>query len=157
MPCFGPRFRDHTPIRMPVPQPILPPMRTRPPLLGTICWPQRGWSYPFSPAGGLGYLRHETDDFADKARLPTPPLKNRGLSGLSLVSHRLSARKLAALTAVRNYHSRRPDGTTAARRFFGRAHAPLFEQLLDRVPLPPRPRRRRPPPSRQPYLMPVAA
>jgi transcriptional regulator with XRE-family HTH domain len=71
--------------------------------------------------------------------------------------HRLSARKLAALTAVHNYHSRRPDGTTAARRFFGRAHAPLFEQLLERVPLPPRPRRHRPLPPRQPYLLPVAA
>jgi transcriptional regulator with XRE-family HTH domain len=71
--------------------------------------------------------------------------------------HRLSARKLAALTAVHNYHSRRPDGTTAARRFFGRAHAPLFEQLLERVPLPPRPRRHRPPPPRLPYLLPVAA
>jgi hypothetical protein len=31
--------------------------------------------------------------------------------------HRLSARKLAALTAVHNSHSRWPDGTTAARRF----------------------------------------
>jgi hypothetical protein len=71
--------------------------------------------------------------------------------------HRLSTRKLAALTAVHNYHSRRPDGTTAARRFFGRAHAPLFEQLLDRVALPPRPRRHRPPRLRQPYLMPLAA
>jgi hypothetical protein len=71
--------------------------------------------------------------------------------------HRPSARKLAALTAAHNYHSRRPDGTTAARRFFGRAHAPLFEQLLDRVPLPPRPRRHRPPRLRQPHLMPLAA
>jgi hypothetical protein len=71
--------------------------------------------------------------------------------------HRLSPRKLAALTAVHNYHIRCPDRTTAAARFFGRSHLPLFEQLLDPMPLPPRPRRRRPPPPRAPYLMPVAA
>ena len=72
-------------------------------------------------------------------------------------SHRLSARKLAALTAVHNFHVRRPDGTTAAERFFGRAHTQLFEQLIAHVPLPPRPRRRRPLPRRQSYLIPVAA
>ena len=71
--------------------------------------------------------------------------------------HRLSERKLAALTAVHNFHIRRADGTTAAERFFGRSHAPLFEQLIDRVRLPPRPRRRRPRPPKQPYLMLVAA
>ena len=69
--------------------------------------------------------------------------------------HRLSDRKLAALTAVHNFHIRRPDGTTAAERFFGRAHPVLFVQILLRVPLPPRPRRRRPP--KLPYLMSVAA
>ena len=71
--------------------------------------------------------------------------------------HRLSDRKLAALTAVHNFHIRRADGTTAAERFFGRAHTALFEQLLLRVPLPPRPRRRRPRPPKPAYLMPVAA
>ena len=53
--------------------------------------------------------------------------------------HRLSDRKLAALTAVHNYHIRRADGTTAAERFFGRAHETLFAQVLQRMPLPPRP------------------
>ncbi|WP_300988989.1 DUF6399 domain-containing protein [Thiocapsa sp.] len=71
--------------------------------------------------------------------------------------HRLSDRRLAALTAVHNFHIRRPDGTTAAERFFGRTHPALFEELLLRVPLPPRPRRRRPRPPKLPYLMPVAA
>ncbi|WP_093028410.1 DUF6399 domain-containing protein [Thiocapsa roseopersicina] len=71
--------------------------------------------------------------------------------------HRLSDRKLAALTAVHNFHIRRADDTTAAERFFGRTHPALFEQLLLRVPLPPRPRRRRPRPPKRPYLMPVAA
>ena len=71
--------------------------------------------------------------------------------------HRLSDRKLAALTAVHNFHIRRDDGTTAAERFFGRAPPPLFEQVLARVPLPPRPRRRRPPRPKMPYLTPLAA
>jgi hypothetical protein len=71
--------------------------------------------------------------------------------------HRLSDRKLAALTAVHNFHIRRADGTTAAERLFGRTHATLFEQLLLRVPLPPRPRRRRARPPKPAYLIPVAA
>ena len=71
--------------------------------------------------------------------------------------HRLSDRTLAALTAVHNFHIRRADSTTAAERLFGRTHPPLFEQLLLRVPLPPRPRRRRARPPKPAYLMPVAA
>ncbi len=71
--------------------------------------------------------------------------------------HRLSDRKLAALTAVHNYHIRRADGTTAAQRFFGCAHETLFAQVLQRMPLPPRPARRRPRPPKPPYLMQVAA
>jgi len=71
--------------------------------------------------------------------------------------HRLSDRKLTALTAVHNYFIQRPDGTTAAERFFGRPPAPLFEQLLQRMPLPPSPARRRPPPPKPAYLLPIAA
>lgn len=71
--------------------------------------------------------------------------------------HRLGERKLAALTAVHNFYICRADTTTAAERFFGRAHVPLFELLINRVPLPPQPRRRRPRPPKQPYLTPVAA
>jgi hypothetical protein len=71
--------------------------------------------------------------------------------------HRLSARKLAALTAVHNFYIRRADQTTAAERFFGRAPPPLFEQLLERMPLPPRPRRRRSRAPKVSYLAPIAA
>ncbi|MBK1632336.1 hypothetical protein CKO31_16650 [Thiohalocapsa halophila] len=71
--------------------------------------------------------------------------------------HRLSDRKLAALTAVHNFHICRADGTTAAERLFGHAPPPLFEQVLARVPLPPRPRRRRPRRSKVAYLTPLAA
>ncbi len=71
--------------------------------------------------------------------------------------HRLTDRKLAALTAIHNFFIRRPDGTTAAERFFGRPPAPLFEQLLERMPLPPAPARRRPRPPKPAYLLPLAA
>ncbi len=71
--------------------------------------------------------------------------------------HRLSDRKLAALTAMHNFFIRRPDGTTAAERFFGRPPAPLFAQLLERLPLPPSPARRRPRLPKPAYLLPIAA
>ncbi len=54
--------------------------------------------------------------------------------------HRLSDRKLTALTTLHNFFIQRPDGTTAAQRFFGRPPRKLFEWLLDRLPLPARPR-----------------
>lgn len=71
--------------------------------------------------------------------------------------HRLSERKLAALTTVHNYLLQRPDGTTAAERFFGQPPANLFEAVLPQVQLPGRPARKRPPPKKPPYLLPVAA
>ena len=71
--------------------------------------------------------------------------------------HRLSDRKLSALTAIHNFYIRRPDGTTAAERFFGRAHPSLFEQVLARASRLPPPRRRRPRPDTPAYLTPVAA
>jgi hypothetical protein len=51
---------------------------------------------------------------------------------------------------------RRPDGTTAAERFFGRAHPVLFDHVLAHVDLPP-PARRRPRPVKRPTLTLVAA
>jgi len=71
--------------------------------------------------------------------------------------HALSDRKLGALTAIHNFHIRRPDGTTAAKRFFGRAHSPLFERVLGQVSFPPPPRRRRPRRAKLPYPTPLAA
>ena len=54
--------------------------------------------------------------------------------------HRLSNRKLKAMTAVHNFHLLRKDGTTAAERFFEQKHENLFEWLLDKMELPVRPR-----------------
>ena len=53
--------------------------------------------------------------------------------------HRLSERRLRVLTVLHNFFIRRPDGTTAAERFFEAAPGDLFTWLLDRLPLPARP------------------
>lgn len=63
--------------------------------------------------------------------------------------HRLSDRKLKALTVVHNFYARRPaTRDTAAERFFGVDHEDFFEALLRRLPAPRRPAARRP--SRRP-------
>jgi hypothetical protein len=55
----------------------------------------------------------------------------------------LSAKELAVLTVLHNYWIRRPDGTTAAQRFFAQEPDDLFEWLLQRFPELPRPARSR--------------
>lgn len=62
--------------------------------------------------------------------------------------HRISPRKLEALTVVHNYFIVRHDGTTAARRFFGQDHRNLFEHLLAVMPPPKRPAAARSPARR---------
>jgi hypothetical protein len=64
--------------------------------------------------------------------------------------HRLSSGKLVALTTVHNYFLARPDGTSAAERFFGAKPMNLFEHLCAVLPLPARPRARRSPPQARP-------
>lgn len=49
--------------------------------------------------------------------------------------HKLSDRKLKALTVMHNFHIRRRDGTTPAERFFGKSHINLFEWLVVEVPM----------------------
>jgi len=66
--------------------------------------------------------------------------------------HRLSPRKLQALTTIHNFFLTRPDGSTAAERFFGHLPNSLFDSLLKALPLPPRPARNRPLGS-MPYLL----
>jgi len=63
--------------------------------------------------------------------------------------------KARPTTAMHNYYVRRPDGTTAAERFFGRAHPALFDQVLAHVDLPPPTRRRRPRPRPRPVTRPA--
>jgi len=57
--------------------------------------------------------------------------------------HRLSNRKLSALTVVHNFFTKRRDGTTSAQRFFGTKPKDLFMFLLDKMDLPGRPAKKR--------------
>ena len=59
--------------------------------------------------------------------------------------HHLTKRKLRALTVLHNYLVRRPDGTTAAQRFYGHVPRDLFAWLLGRLSHPARPRASRSP------------
>jgi hypothetical protein len=71
---------------------------------------------------------------------------------LSLQQHghsRVSEQRLKALTVVHNYLAKRPDGTTAAQRFFGQEHKDVFSWLLERMPGLPRPAPKRPKPAPQ--------
>ena len=67
--------------------------------------------------------------------------------------HRISHRKLNALTVVHNFYLTRPDGSTAAQRFFQQPHRDLFEYLLTQVDLPGRPAKKRPPPPKAACLI----
>jgi Family of unknown function (DUF6399) len=62
---------------------------------------------------------------------------------LSLRNHQLRGldrpRKRECLTAVHNFFLTRPDGTTAAERFFGQKPCSMFAAILDSVDLPPAP------------------
>jgi Family of unknown function (DUF6399) len=61
----------------------------------------------------------------------------------------LSAARLQAQTVIHNYFTERPDGTTAAQRFFGQKPRDLFRWLLERLPDLPQPAARRPRPGLQ--------
>lgn len=54
--------------------------------------------------------------------------------------HRLSEQKLNALTVIHNYYLKRPDGTTAAERFYESKPIDMFEWLLGKMPQVPRPK-----------------
>jgi hypothetical protein len=53
--------------------------------------------------------------------------------------HDINERKLKTLTILHNYYIERPDGTTAAERFFGAKPKDLFQHLIDNIELLPRP------------------
>ena len=102
-----------------------------------------------SPDGPWGSLNdHERADLEAKARQCAELFQRssscvEGRNGqLSLRHHglhRLTPRKLGALKVIHNYLVERPDGSTAAERFFGSRPQPLFAWLLARLPLPARP------------------
>ena len=59
--------------------------------------------------------------------------RNQQLRGLD------HPRKRACLTAIHNFFLTRPDGTTAAERFFGQKPRPMFAAILEAVEIPPAP------------------
>jgi Family of unknown function (DUF6399) len=62
--------------------------------------------------------------------------------------HQLRPRKLKVLTILHHYLIHRPDGTSAAERFFGSKPGDLFAYVLDRLDVPARPAATRPTRSR---------
>ena len=123
--------------------------------------PLRDPAHPLQalPAGERQRIEQVAGECADLFQRSSSAVEGRN-GRLALYHHgchRLSDRRLGALTAVHNYFIRRDDGTTAAERFFGRPPEPMFERILARMPLPPRPARARPRATKPSYLHAAAA
>ena len=104
----------------------------------------------FAPDGALGELSVAQQDQlkAEAAKLAEVFQRSssnvEGRNGyLSLRNHQLRGldrpRKRACLTAVHNFFLTRPDGTTAAERFFGQKPRSMFAAILASVEIPPAP------------------
>lgn len=116
-----------------------------------------------TPAGPFGSLEPKEKAVIEKVAQECAELFQRssscveGRNGqLALYHHslhRLSDRKLKALTGVHNYFVKRADGTTAAERFFGSKPRDLFAWLLDRVDIPGRPAQKRSLPAPKFFLV----
>ena len=105
----------------------------------------------FEPGGALSELRPETqrdlrqqaNELAEVFQRSSSNVEGRN-GYLSLRNHQLRGldqpRKRACLTTIHNFFLTRPDGTTAAERFFGQKPRSMFAAILDSVDLPPAPR-----------------
>jgi hypothetical protein len=104
----------------------------------------------FAPGGVLSALSPEAQDHlhAEAKRLATVFQRSssnvEGRNGyLSLRSHQLRGldlpRKRECFTALHNFFLTRPDGTTAAERFFGQKPRSMFAAILESVELAPAP------------------
>jgi hypothetical protein len=104
----------------------------------------------FAPGGVLSVLSPASPDqlHAEAQRLATVFQRSssnvEGRNGyLSLRSHQLRGldlpRKRECFTAIHNFFLTRPDGTTAAERFFGQKPRSMFAAILDAVELAPAP------------------
>jgi hypothetical protein len=104
----------------------------------------------FAPGGALSALNGETQDqlYKEAKRLATVFQRSssnvEGRNGyLSLRSHQLRGldrpRKRACFTTMHNFFLTRPDGTTAAERFFGQKPRAMFAAILASVELAPAP------------------
>ena len=104
----------------------------------------------FEPDGAFGGLSPvEQDALKSKAKTLAEVFQRsssnvEGRNGyLSLRNHQLRGldhpRKRACLTAMHNFFLTRPDGTTAAERFFGHKPRSMFAAILESVEIPPAP------------------
>jgi Family of unknown function (DUF6399) len=102
----------------------------------------------FEPGGALSQLtlaeqsqlKAEATKLADVFQRSSSNVEGRN-GYLSLRNHQLRGldypRKRACLTAVHNFLLTRPDGTTAAERFFGQKPRSMFAAILGSVEIPP--------------------
>jgi len=107
----------------------------------SILYEQKGLLSDCSEAQ-LCFLEKSAKEYAHLFQRSSSCVEGRNAQ-LSLIHHglhRLSNRKLQALTAIHNYYIKRPDDTTAAERFFEKKPHDMFEWLLDHMELPARPR-----------------
>jgi hypothetical protein len=104
----------------------------------------------FVPGGALSSLSADVQDQLHQKAKTLADVFQRSSSNvegrngyLSLRNHQLRGlnlpRKRKCLTAIHNFFLTRPDGTTAAKRFFGQKPRSLFAAILDSVELPPAP------------------
>ena len=104
----------------------------------------------FAPGGTLGelspmgqnQLKHKAKTLAEVFQRSSSTVEGRN-GYLSLRNHQLRGldhpRKRACLTAVHHFFLTRPDGTTAAERFFGQKPRSMFAAILESVEIPPAP------------------
>ena len=103
------------------------------------------------PGGACSQLRPETQRTLQQQAQALAEVFQRASSNvegrngyLSLRNHQLRgldlSRKRACLIAMHNFFLTRPDGTTAAERFFGQTPRSMCAAILDPVDLPPAPR-----------------
>ena len=104
----------------------------------------------FESGGALGalspmeqqQLKHKAQTLAEVFQRSSSNVEGRN-GYLSLRHHQLRGldhpRKRACLTAVHNFFLTRPDGTTAAERFFGQKPRSMFGAILGAVEIPPAP------------------
>jgi uncharacterized protein DUF6399 len=106
----------------------------------------------FEPGGALAELREghqsqlnrQAKELAEVCQRSSSNVEGRN-GGLSLRNHHLRGldrpRKRACLTAIHHFFLTRPDGTTAAERFFGPKPRSMFAAILEAVAIPPAPLR----------------
>jgi hypothetical protein len=90
-------------------------------------------------AGQQSQLNQQAKELAEVFQRSSSNVEGRN-GYLSLRNHQLRGldhpRKRVCLTAIHNFFLKRPDGTTAAERFFGQIPRSMFTAILDAVDIP---------------------